>query len=146
MINTSIHQNISRSNPIHASVMLRVILTGCSGCDGQSSVHSRGDLVEIILEVQPEQWRRITQPVSITNTLKHVHSCCYWRWITVSHSSPDPHLHPQTQRVWEATAQIMPGGAVQVWASVALDARVWQPALPDSGGDPHPWCTETYPQ
>ncbi len=42
--------------------------TGHSGRDGQPSVHSGGDTVEILLEVQPEQWRRITQPVSVTNT------------------------------------------------------------------------------
>lgn len=46
--------------------------TGHSGRDGQPSVHSCGDTLEVLLEVQPEQWDRITQPVSVTNTLSTV--------------------------------------------------------------------------
>ena len=45
------------------------MLVGCSGRDGQPSVHSGGNFVEILLEVQPKQWCRIAQPVRITDTL-----------------------------------------------------------------------------
>lgn len=40
---------------LDTSVLLRVIPAGHSGRDGQPSVHSCGDTVEILLEVQPEQ-------------------------------------------------------------------------------------------
>ena len=51
----------------------------------------------------------------------------------------------KAQWVREASAQIVSGGAMQVRAGAAVDERVRQPALPNSGGDAHPWCTETHP-
>lgn len=59
----------------HSYVVLCHVCAGHSGCDGEPAVHSGGDAVENLLEVQREHRRRHTRRVSETHT--HTRSTCH---------------------------------------------------------------------
>lgn len=88
--------------------------TGHFGRDGQPAVPPGGDALEILLEVQSEQRDGVAQPVSqpaVTSAL--------FRLARVVDDGSDQGVWGgrglvQAQRVREAPAQVVPGGAVQV--------------------------------